>query len=420
MTNDDNESTSSSSQEISRRSALLNFAAFATTTAASAASSSILFPIPPALADAVADNEAEIVPIAASWGAVDGLNSNDKNVVAFDASAYQAMTADPARTPFFKKAIIQRLKAAPNGPESQVVLDLGTGPFALFALMAAENGAGTVYAMEANPEAARSARATVTKAGFNDVITILDGLSTEITLPDNVKADFCVAEIIGSVVSEEGAYATILDAHQRLVKEPTDPANWIPSRVQTFAAPASYTLHNLFQPPAFDWDKLKGEPVRFNCKDEGLQLLSDPQVVEDIRFADIDKSGAFQKLDLKFTVDGDRIEKNTPELYDELLRGQIEKTEAKDKSKATAQSFSGIALWPRLLLDGDGTIQVNSRAYPDGGHQKSHWQTVLPIMSATPVPVKGGDQIVVTADFDVPSSVKKPCFYKLVGNVIRK
>ncbi len=42
---------------------------------------------------------------------------------------------DPSRTPLFEKAIIQRLNAASGGPESMTVLDLGTGPYALFAMV---------------------------------------------------------------------------------------------------------------------------------------------------------------------------------------------------------------------------------------------------------------------------------------------
>ncbi len=45
----------------------------------------------------------------------------------------------------------------------------------------------------------------------------------------------------------------------------------------TFAAPACYALHYSLGPPGFDWAKLK-EPVRLNCRDETLQLLSTPQV----------------------------------------------------------------------------------------------------------------------------------------------
>ena len=51
-------------------------------------------------------------------------------------------------------------------------------------------------------------------------------------------------------------------------------------------------LHNnLFTPLAFDWGKLNGEPVRFNCRDEGLELLSDPVLIEDIDFANPSSSG---------------------------------------------------------------------------------------------------------------------------------
>ena len=78
------------------------------------------------------------ISIDASWSAVDGLNSNN-NFVAFDPSAYKAMKDDPTRTPLFEKSIIRLLG---SDPESKTVLDLGTGPFALFAILAAQAGAG--------------------------------------------------------------------------------------------------------------------------------------------------------------------------------------------------------------------------------------------------------------------------------------
>mmetsp|Transcript_52749 Transcript_52749/g.112070 ORF Transcript_52749/g.112070 Transcript_52749/m.112070 type:complete len:323 (+) Transcript_52749:109-1077(+) len=320
------------------------------------------------------------------------------------------MVNDPSRTPLFEKAIINRLKSAE--PDSQVVLDLGTGPFAFFAITAAKNGAAKVYAIEASKEAAALARETVKKLGFDDKITILEGFSSDITLPGGEKADFAVAEIVGSVASEEGAYATILDAHKRLLKNPSDPMSWIPSRIQTYAAPASYSLHNLFLPPAFDWTKLNGEPVRFNCRDEGLQLLSDPILVEDISFADIGKG--VQKKRTSFTVDGRRVEDNIKKFNEEYKRGRV--ADADTLAITAANSVSGIALWPRLLLD--DSVEVNSRHYPDGGHQRSHWQTVLPIMSTEPVAVKGGDQINVIFDFDVSSLVTKPSSYKISADVV--
>uniref|UniRef100_A0A7S2EUK9 Methyltransferase domain-containing protein n=1 Tax=Ditylum brightwellii TaxID=49249 RepID=A0A7S2EUK9_9STRA len=405
---------------ISRRLALRRFATISAVTAATVSSSTS--PFMPSVALAATDEDLEKkVHISASWKAVDGLNSLDKenNFVSFDLSAYKAMVGDASRTPFFEKAIIQRLNSVPGGPESQVVLDLGTGPFAFFAILAAQAGAGKVYAIEASKEAAKSARVAVKQAGFEDVIEIVEGFSTEITLPQ--KVDFAVAEIIGSVATEEGAYGTILDAHNRFLKEPNKASNWIPSRIQTYAAPASYTLHNLFQPPAFDWTKLNGEPVRFNCRDEGLQLLSDPQLVEDILFADITNSKYAKtgNMELKFVIDEDRIKDNQLTLFEEFRKNRLGKGEAEKMAKSTGQSLSGIALWPRLLLDGDEKIQVNSRSYPNGGHQKSHWQTVLPIMAATPVSIKGGDEVIVNVDFDVPSDVLRPPSYKLDGEVVR-
>ncbi len=361
------------------------------------------------------------VHISAYWKSVDGLNSLDssKQFVSFDTSAYTAMMDDPARTPFFEKAIIQRLNSAPQGPESQTVLDLGTGPFALFAIIAAQAGAGKVYAIEANPEAAKLARAQIKKFGFEDVITVLEGFSTDITLPDGIKADFAVAEIIGSVATEEGAFATVLDAHKRLVKDPTNPSNWIPSRIQTLAAPASYTLHNLFQPPAFDWGKLQGEPVRFNCRDEGLQLLADPVFIEDVSFADIGSKSTTLKT-LKFIIDGKRVEDNTIAFFEEFRRARLGKKEAEQKAELTGKSLTGIAMWPRLILDGEGAIEVNSRSFPYGGHQKSHWQTVLPIMCDEPVPIKGGDEVFVDVDFDVSGDVLKPPTYRIEADIIQK
>jgi hypothetical protein len=362
-----------------------------------------------------------VVSIGAEWSATSGLNSltEQNQFVGFDRTAYQAMRDDPSRTPLFKRAIEERLASAPGSPESQIVLDLGTGPFALFAIIAAEAGAGTVYAIEANPEAAKVARETIRKAGFSDIITVLEGFSTDVTLPNNEKADLVIAEIVGSIATEEGAYATILDAHSRLVKEPSNASSWIPSRIQTYAAPASYGLHNLFQPPAFDWTKLEGEPVRFNCRDKALQLVSNPLLVEDISFADIKARNRSQKKSLCFTVDGSRIKSNGQELFDEFKRGKLPQKEAVSLAVASAHSISGIAFWPRLILDAKGEVVVNSRSFPDGGHQRSHWQTVLPIMSGNyPVEnLKDGDTVEITVDFDTPGSVTKPPQYRVKGQV---
>eukprot|EP00964_Phaeocystis_antarctica_P023258 scaffold13014_cov67-Phaeocystis_antarctica.AAC.3 len=187
--------------------------------------------------------------LAATWKATDGFN--DTSFISFDEKAYEAMRDDEGRTPLFEKAIRARLA----GQEGQLtVLEIGTGPFALLALIAARAGARKVYAIEAQPEAARRARKAIRKAGFESTVEVLEGFSTAITLPE--KADLVVAEIVGSIASEEGMYATIRDAQARLVKRPELASSWIPSRCQTWVAPATYALHYALGPPQFDWGSL--------------------------------------------------------------------------------------------------------------------------------------------------------------------
>ena len=352
---------------------------------------------------------------SASWTAVDGLNSLDSQsqFVSFDASAYKAMRDDPTRTPQFQKAIEQRLG---DNPEEMVVVDLGTGPFALFAIIAAQLGAGKVYAIEASPDIAQSARATIKKAGFDDIITVIEDFSTNVILEQ--KADFVIAEIVGSVASEEGAYATIKSAHSKLLKDPNNDRSWIPSRIQTYAAPASYTLHNLFGPPEFDWSKLN-DPVRFNCRDKGLELLSDPVLVEDISFSQImtkQQDERNKQKSITFTVDAERMEENQKALYQEFRRGNSSAKDSEVMARKTAHSMSGIALWPRIILNDD--IIIDSRAYGDGAHQRSHWQTVLPIANDRPIEnLKGGEMIVASVEFELPEDIFKSPKYSIKGSV---
>jgi hypothetical protein len=119
------------------------------------------------------------VSFGSKWSAVDGLNRlPDSKLVGFEMSACESMRDDPTRTPLFRQAILDRLG---EDPESKVVLDLRTGPFALFAIVVAECGAGQqVHAMEASPEAAAAARAFVKKTGHDDIVAIVEGCSDKI------------------------------------------------------------------------------------------------------------------------------------------------------------------------------------------------------------------------------------------------
>ena len=350
--------------------------------------------------------------LSTSWTATQGFS--DADFIRFDEGAYKSMIEDERRTPLFEKAIQKRLA----GTTDAVVVDLGTGPFAVLALIAARAGARKVYAIEASPQAAKRAREAVSKA--SDVkpgtIEVIEGFSTSVTLPE--KADLCVAEIVGSIASEEGLHATIRDAQARLLKRPFETSSYIPARCQTVVAPASYALHYALGPPQFDWAKLNGEPVRLNCRDETLQLLSDPVLLEDVAFADQQPSPGpwTPSPTLSFRVDGARLASNEQVYYDELRREGAKEAEAKTVATRAAQSLSGIAMWPRLVLDEAGEFVVESRG-PKGQSQKSHWQTVLPLLAARPVPIAAGSIVRLDAKVTLGSAVDAPPKYELRGEV---
>ena len=358
--------SSSSSSSSSRRSMLFSSAKMASLAVSTLSIFDTVGGASTTVANAATTTTTTRTKIQAAWKAVDGLNTYDEtkdqkgNVVAFGDASYKAMIQDTSRTPLFYQQIETVLQASPSN--TLTVMDLGTGPYAIFAIRAAEAGAKHVYAIEANPKAAAVAKQTVAKSGYEDIITVLEGYSTDLKeLPGGEKCDVIIAEIIGSIASEEGCIPTILDASQRFAKAPFEKTTWIPQRIQTLGAPASYTLQNLFGPPEFDWSKLQGEPVRFNCRDEGLQLLSAPQIIEDIEFANIQEYSAQQQhtYTTQFVVDPQRIQANEVKLVPELKTNQLKTEEAERVALATATSLSGIAFWPRLILNDEKQTNVS-------------------------------------------------------------
>ena len=355
--------------------------------------------------------------LRAKWTATAGFS--DSAFISFDDGAYASMRDDEKRTPFFERAIRERLKVL--GPDA-VVVDLGTGPFAVLALIAARSGAKKVYAIEAVPQAAKRAREAIRAATdiAPGVIEVVEGFSTSVTLPE--KCDLCVAEIVGSVASEEGLHATMRDAQARLLKRPNDEASYIPVRCQTVAAPAAYALHYALGPPQYDWGKIASEPVRLNCRDETLQLLAEPQLIEDVGFADpkLARPGPWAPsptgAPLRFAVSAERIASAEKVYRDELTREGAKGDEVERLAVGASRSLSGLAMWPRLVLDPAGSIVCESRG-PRGEPQKSHWQTVLPLLSARPVPVAADQVVTVDAAVQLGGRVDEPPVYDLTAQI---
>ena len=145
-----------------------------------------------------------------------GLGPSDPTLLAaarfidgYSDQVYAKMRDDVARTEAFRKEI---LRVAPG----KVVLDIGTGALALLAIFAAEAGASKVYAIEANAHSYAKALQSVRESGFSDRIVVLEGLSTNVTLPERV--DLLVHENLGEIVSFEGAPLVIRDAQRRHLK----------------------------------------------------------------------------------------------------------------------------------------------------------------------------------------------------------
>jgi protein arginine N-methyltransferase 1 len=128
--------------------------------------------------------------------------------------------------------------AIDDAAQGKIVLDIGTGRDALWAIHAARAGARHVFAVEQQPQVADRARRAVAAAGLTHQITVAEGLSTEVVLPE--RAQVCISEIVGNIASAEGAITALGDARSRLC---TPDCTWIPFRIQTWAAAVDLSAH---------------------------------------------------------------------------------------------------------------------------------------------------------------------------------
>ncbi|WP_413802521.1 50S ribosomal protein L11 methyltransferase [Streptomyces iranensis] len=276
----------------------------------------------------------------------------------YDDVAYEVMIKDERRMNRYVEAV---RRYAPG----RTVLDIGTGKDAVWALAAARAGARHVWAVEVIPTSARIARETIEEAGFADRITVIEGLSTEIELPEPV--DMCVSEIIGTLGGSEGAGSVLRDARKRLVK----PGGvFIPHRSVTAAVALDLDSANRGRPPGFPPFVFRyveevfasvGRPFDLRVVLEGLQdspavrersYLSDPAEVEPLEFnGDLDPEGT-DGAELTFTRAG---------------------------------TVSGLALGMRLwVAEGDEPI--------DSLVQPSSWTPVYAPLSVAGLPVRPGDR----------------------------
>jgi precorrin-6B methylase 2 len=135
-----------------------------------------------------------------------------------DPAEHARMLDDVRRTDAFTAAIRAAVRA------DDVVLDIGTGS-GILAMTAALAGARHVYAIEAS-DIAGLARRAIADNGLADRITLLEGWSTQLRLPE--PATLLVSEVIGAEPLEEDVLGTTIDARRRLL---TPDARLIPHRL---------------------------------------------------------------------------------------------------------------------------------------------------------------------------------------------
>jgi len=137
-----------------------------------------------------------------------------------------AMLNDRRRTASFLAGIAEVVRPG------DVVVDIGTGT-GILAIAAARAGAAHVYAIEASA-IATVARAMFEANGLADRITLVQGWSTEVELPE--RADVLVSEIIGNDPWGERVLEVAQDAKKRLLKPSP---RFVPSRMHVLGLPVT-------------------------------------------------------------------------------------------------------------------------------------------------------------------------------------
>lgn len=128
----------------------------------------------------------------------------------YDDVVYSSMANDQRRNRMYRESFERHLKG-------KIVVDIGTGPFAILSRIAIDAGAKRVYAIDLLESTANKARQTVSELGLSDKIIVLQGDARSIQLPELV--DFCISEIVGGIGGAEGA-ADIINQSRKLLKFP--------------------------------------------------------------------------------------------------------------------------------------------------------------------------------------------------------
>jgi hypothetical protein len=208
---------------------------------------------------------------------------------------YEFMEADEVRNQAYEDVIRQTVAG-------KVVLEVGTGRKALWAVCCAQAGAKRVYAIEANKRACHAARRFLRSRRIDNVHLVC-GLSNQVQLPESCEV--LVHSLVGDIGSCEGMIGSVEDAKRRLL---TPDAIHIPQRCTTYVMLAedpklhwkewllSYAMRGLrpFDSLSFVWFFGFPHPA----------ALSEPHVFEDFVFSETPQLQANTRLFMEIKRDG--------------------------------------------------------------------------------------------------------------------
>jgi protein arginine N-methyltransferase 1 len=125
----------------------------------------------------------------------------------YSVAGHGAMIADDVRVEAYARAIERTVRPG------DAVLEIGAGT-GLFSMLACKAGARRVYAVEAD-DIIEIARANAQANGLADRIEFIQGISTEVELPERV--DMIVSDLRGILPYFEGHIPSIADARKRFL-----------------------------------------------------------------------------------------------------------------------------------------------------------------------------------------------------------
>lgn len=213
---------------------------------------------------------------------------------------YGQMIADPVRMAAYAKALRAAIRPG------STVLDLGAGT-GIFSLLACQCGARKVYAIESG-DAISIARRIAEANGFADRIVFLEGLSTAVSLPENV--DVMVSDMHGTLPLYKANIVSIADARRRML---APGGTLIPRRESLWAAVVQ--APELYEPLVSPWegkefglDMAAAREAVTNLPAKGTvardQVLGEPQCWGVLDYAAIDSPDHSAAIEIRISRPG--------------------------------------------------------------------------------------------------------------------